>query len=93
MCFCYIYFWHGLVIQRKNLPDNGAQSCAGSLQKRTFSGSSFSVPGYEGKYADSDRKQHVGKVEAHLTVTLVMTTHGHQMSNKGRHGMVLEQHR
>lgn len=61
VCFCYIYFWHGLVIQRKNLPDNGAQSCAWSLRKRTFSGSSFSVPGYEGKYADSDRKQHVGK--------------------------------
>lgn len=38
-------------------------------------------------------EQHLGKVEAHLTVTLVMTTHGHQMSNKGRHGMVLEQHR
>lgn len=61
VCFCSIYFWHGLVIQRKNLPDNGAQSCAGSLQNRAFSGSSFSVPANEGKCVDSDRKQHAGK--------------------------------
>lgn len=61
VCFCSIYFWHGLVIQRKNLPDNGAQGCAGSLQNRAFSGSSFSVPANEGKCVDSDRKQHAGK--------------------------------